>query len=303
MKEPIILGFLCNWCSYAAADLAGVSRFQYPANLRIIRVPCTGEVDVVHILRAFENGVDGVIVSGCLKEQCHYTDGNIKAEERVAFAKKLLKAIGFGEERLEMFFMSASMGGTFVETATDFTNRVKKLGPSPVKKSKAPLYVEGEKRKLFIEQLKKLATKNLDALDFVVEEVEGFGKVEIDANKCTGCGSCANICDAKAMKAVDSENNRRISFTQAYCVACKKCEEQCDEKALKVSSVFDLKKILSLEETVFKEAPLLSCVSCGIPFAPEVQVKRLEESLKESLLFCPGCRSKAKAEKIAKMVF
>jgi coenzyme F420-reducing hydrogenase delta subunit/NAD-dependent dihydropyrimidine dehydrogenase PreA subunit len=297
--EPVVVAFLCNWCGYAAADLAGVSRLQYPPNIRIIRVPCTGEIDIAHILRAFEDGIDGVFIAGCLKEQCHYIDGNYKAEERISFTKALLKAIGFEEKRLEMFFISASMGTTFAETAQSFVERIGKLGPSLSENSGLPAYREGEKRIFLIEQIKRLSKKK--DVDFVVEGIEGFGKVELDREKCTGCGSCGNICEPAAIKINDVDSRRIISYTQGYCSACKKCEEQCEEEAIKVSEVFDLQKILSLQEESLSEVELLPCSSCGTMFAPGKQVVGLEEELHESLAVCPDCRSKSKVAKIHKM--
>lgn len=129
--EPIIVSFCCNWCSYAAADLAGVSRYQYPPNIRIIRIPCSGKADPIYILKAFERGADGVLVTGCLEGECHYLTGNFYARDRVERLKRDLEKVGLGG-RLEMFFMSAAMGKKFAEVATDFTERVRKLGPSPL---------------------------------------------------------------------------------------------------------------------------------------------------------------------------
>lgn len=132
--QPRILAICCWWCSYGAADLAGTSKMEYPTNVRIVRVPCTGRVDPVHVLRAFNNGADGVIVAGCLKDGCHYVDGNIKAEARVMNLKRKLKAIGLGDERLEMYFMSAAQSDRFVQAVTEFTERTAKLGPTPLRR-------------------------------------------------------------------------------------------------------------------------------------------------------------------------
>ncbi|MHA1238320.1 MAG: hydrogenase iron-sulfur subunit [Candidatus Odinarchaeia archaeon] len=131
--EPNIIAFCCNECSYAAADLAGTSRLQYPPNIKIILIPCTGKIDITYILEAFKEGADGVIIAGCLKDQCHYVDGNYKAERRVHFTKKILDEIGFGGDRVEMYFMSAAMAKTFQEVVIEFTKRIKTLGPNPLK--------------------------------------------------------------------------------------------------------------------------------------------------------------------------
>jgi len=127
--EPTIIAFCCQWCSYAAADLAGNMRIQYPANVRIVRVPCTGRVDTAHLLRTFEQGADGVFVSGCLPGDCHYLIGNNKCQHRIDALKKILDRIGLGADRLEIFYNSAAMGPQFARTCLDFTERIRKLGP------------------------------------------------------------------------------------------------------------------------------------------------------------------------------
>jgi len=131
--EPIVLCFACQWCSYGAADLAGVSRIQYPPNVRIIRVPCSGRVDVLHVVKAFQNGADGVIVTGCHIGDCHYIDGNVKAKDRVEVLKKALEALGIEPERLEIGFASSSEGQKFAKMMTNFVEKITKLGPNPLK--------------------------------------------------------------------------------------------------------------------------------------------------------------------------
>ena len=127
--EPKILAYCCQWCSYAAADLAGNMRLQYPPNVRIIQVPCTGRVDQLHLLRAFEDGADGVFISGCLLDDCHYLTGNYKCTRRVAHTKKILEQIGINPDRLEMFYNSSAMGPQFAQTCREFTKRIQELGP------------------------------------------------------------------------------------------------------------------------------------------------------------------------------
>jgi F420-non-reducing hydrogenase iron-sulfur subunit len=131
--EPKIIAFLCNWCSYAGADLAGVSRMQYPANTRTIRVMCTGTISPHHILKAFQKGADGVIVAGCHIGDCHYLKGNYMTIKRVAILKELLKFTGFQEERLRLDWISAAEGVRFAELVRTFTQRIKELGPSQLK--------------------------------------------------------------------------------------------------------------------------------------------------------------------------
>ncbi len=131
--EPKIIGFLCNWCSYAGADLAGVSRIQYPPNLRVIRVMCSGRVDPVIILDMFANGADGVIVMGCHPGDCHYIEGNLHEERKIKMLKNLVELTGLESGRLRLEWVSAAEGQRFARIITDFTEQVKKLGPSPVK--------------------------------------------------------------------------------------------------------------------------------------------------------------------------
>jgi len=135
--EPVIVAFCCHYCAYTAADMAGSMRLAYPSNVKIVRVPCSGKVDVKHILRALQNGADGVYVAGCLEGDCHFKNGNVKAARRVAYAKKLLDEIGIGGDRVEMITMSAGMGERFARTATDITEKIRELGPNPVKNALA----------------------------------------------------------------------------------------------------------------------------------------------------------------------
>lgn len=130
--EPQIIAFCCHYCAYGAADLAGSMRLNYPANVKIVKLPCTGKVDILYLLKAFEDGADGVYVAGCLDGNCHFTDGNIKAKRRVNQAKKLLDEIGIGSDRLEMFNMSASMGPKFAEVAREMTEKIRNLGANPL---------------------------------------------------------------------------------------------------------------------------------------------------------------------------
>jgi F420-non-reducing hydrogenase iron-sulfur subunit len=128
--KPRILGFLCNWCSYAGADLCGVSRYQFPPSMRVIRLMCSGRVDLEFVIRAFANGNDGVFIGGCWLGECHYvTEGNYDALSTMHLGKKLLEAAGLNPERLRLEWVSASEGIRYAEIVTDFTNRLKELGP------------------------------------------------------------------------------------------------------------------------------------------------------------------------------
>ena len=132
--EPEIIVFACHYCAYAAADLAGSMRLQYPSNIRMIKLPCTGKLEVIHLLRAIEAGADGVYAAGCLEGECHYLKGNLWARKRINYVKTLLEELGIEPERVEMYNMSSAMGAKFAEVATEFTKRIKELGPNPVKR-------------------------------------------------------------------------------------------------------------------------------------------------------------------------
>ena len=129
--EPKIIAFLCNWCSYAGADLAGTSRLQYPANIRIIRVPCSGRINPLYIIKALVDGADGVMVSGCHPGDCHYLTGNMYARRRHTILKRLLSEAGFEPDRVHFTWVSASEGSRFAEVVGEVCGRVKKLGPNP----------------------------------------------------------------------------------------------------------------------------------------------------------------------------
>lgn len=134
--EPRIIGFLCNWCSYTGADLAGTSRMKYPPNVLTIRVMCSGRVDPGFILDAFRNGADGVIVCGCHLGDCHYVNGNHKCIRRIPLTKKILEGMGIPPERLRLEWVSASEGARFQEVITSFTNEIRNMGPMQLKEWK-----------------------------------------------------------------------------------------------------------------------------------------------------------------------
>lgn len=127
--EPRIIAFCCNWCSYAGADLAGVSRFQYPTNVRIIRVMCSGRVDPVFIIKAFRKGADGVIVAGCHPNDCHYISGNRKAALRAEFLQEFLDTLGIEPERFKLEWIAGSEGEKFAKTVRKMVDEIRVLGP------------------------------------------------------------------------------------------------------------------------------------------------------------------------------
>lgn len=134
--EPKVVAFCCHYCAYSAADLAGSMRLEYSPNIRIVRIMCTGKVDTLHLLKAFEDGADAVYVAGCEEGSCHFLEGNLRAKKKVAQAKKLLMELGIEPERLEMYNISASNSVLFAKAADEMTERARKLGPTPLKKRK-----------------------------------------------------------------------------------------------------------------------------------------------------------------------
>lgn len=133
-EEPKIVGFLCNWCSYAGADLAGTGRIQYSPNIKIIRVMCSGSVDSIYVLRALFEGADAVLIAGCHPGDCHYVDGNYRARRKFVLLKSILGTLGLEDERIWLRWVSASEGKKFAETVTEINDDCKERGPNPIPK-------------------------------------------------------------------------------------------------------------------------------------------------------------------------
>ncbi len=134
--EPELTAFTCIYCGSMAADTAGALRVSYPANVKLFRFPCTGKVDVEYILKAFEEGADGVYIVACSIGNCHHLHGNVRATKRLAYARQLLAQVGIEGERLGIFYMSGSQAHAFAGAAQEMTERVRKLGPSPLRKTR-----------------------------------------------------------------------------------------------------------------------------------------------------------------------
>ena len=131
--EPVVVAFLCNWCSYAGADLAGTSRLKYPSNVRSIRVMCSGRVDPVFVLDALKEGIDGVLVAGCHPGDCHYQSGNYKTNRKMKLIQRLLSDLNVDPRRVRFDYISASEGQKFADVVTEFVQTLKELGPNPLK--------------------------------------------------------------------------------------------------------------------------------------------------------------------------
>jgi coenzyme F420-reducing hydrogenase delta subunit len=134
--EPLVVAFCCHYCAYTAADLAGSMRLEYAPNIRIVKIMCTGKVDTILLLKAFEDGADAVYVAGCEEGSCHFLEGNIRAKKKVEQAKKMLAEVGIEPERLSMYHISASNSTLFAQAANEMTEIARKLGPNPLKKSR-----------------------------------------------------------------------------------------------------------------------------------------------------------------------
>ncbi|MFH1262930.1 MAG: hydrogenase iron-sulfur subunit [Pseudomonadota bacterium] len=130
--EPRIVGFLCNWCSYTGADLAGTSRIKYPPNIRIIRVMCSARIDPSFVMKALEGGADGVLICGCHPGDCHYVEGNYKAMRRYELLKRVMRWYGIEEDRVRLEWVSASEGQRFADIVADMTEKLRRLGPSQI---------------------------------------------------------------------------------------------------------------------------------------------------------------------------
>ena len=131
--EPRIVAFTCQYCAYASVDLAGTLHRPYPASLRVIRLPCSGKLDTIHVLKAFEDGADGVCLIACTEANCHHIDGSKRARQRIAYIQSLLKEIGLEPERLAILTATSAMDGSFPQAARALTESIRKLGPSPLR--------------------------------------------------------------------------------------------------------------------------------------------------------------------------
>ena len=241
--KPRIVGFLCNWCCYGGADLCGVSRFQYPPYLRVIRLMCSGRVDPSFILRAFSNGTDGVFIGGCHLNDCHYnTEGNYDALNVMHLCKKLLEHIGVNPDRLRLEWVSAGEGIRFAEVMNDFGKKIESLGPLGKSEGIGQNELQskiGEIIKLvpYIKMVcqDKLASRlktpqEYDGL-FTRDEIEKlFREVVsyyIDPTKCQACSICLKKCPAGSI--LGGKNQIHV-IDQEKCIKCGTCFEACPSR-------------------------------------------------------------------------
>jgi F420-non-reducing hydrogenase iron-sulfur subunit len=259
--KPSILGFLCNWCCYGGADLAGVSRYQFPPYIRVIRVMCSGRVDLSFVLRAFSNGTDGVFIGGCHLNDCHYnTHGNFDALSMTQLAKKLLEHVGINPDRLRIEWVSAGEGIRYADIMTDFAKQIEKLGPlgSSEGKDRQELKSKIKEVNKLVPYMKlvkkeKLASHLPDEADylklFTLEEVEALlaeaPSYYIDPDKCQACMICARNCPVEA---IDSGKGLIHIIDQEKCIKCGTCLEVCPPR-------FGAVKKLTAEEPVPPPVP------------------------------------------------
>ena len=214
-SKPEILAFLCNWCSYAGADLAGTSRISYPANIRPVRVMCSGRVEPSFILNAFMTGIDGVLVSGCHPGDCHYISGNLKAEKNVKATKEILKLLGLGPERLRLEWISASEGQKFADVVKDFARELKGWGPNPLLKEPKQKGIKAKRKP-------------------ISETIE-----ETNIRLCLECGKCSSSCPITRMNPDFSPRmtvkrilggSEELSINDPgiwTCLTCGLCQQRC----------------------------------------------------------------------------
>jgi len=254
--KPSILGFLCNWCCYGGADLAGVSRYQFPPYIRVIRVMCSGRVDLSFVLRAFSNGTDGVFIGGCHLNDCHYnTQGNFDALSMTHLCKKLLEHVGINPDRLRIEWVSAGEGIRYADIMTDFATQIKKLGPlgSSEGTDRNELKSRLEEVKKLVPYIKlvkkdKLASRLPNEEEylklFTSDEVETLlseaPSYYIDPDKCQACMLCARKCPAEA---ITGGKNQIHVIDQEKCIKCGTCLEACPPR-------FGAVKKLTAEEPV-----------------------------------------------------
>ncbi len=284
-----IIGFCCNECAYAAADLAGSTHRKHPANVLVVRIPCSGTFDPSWLVYALARGADAAFVAGCRKGECHYVDGNLKAEKRVDFVKELLEAVGVEPERVEMFFMASSEPHKFLAAAEEMARRVERLGPLPRDRRLERIRM-GKKRNL-VEALRAI-TKKVE--DVTLPAIPGF-KVPVFDESCIGCGACAEACEQGALRITDSNGFRTILVSAARCNACGDCVKICEEngeRALKLGGLRVTQLLAEWSEGI--RIPLVRCEVCGSYFATEGELRKAG-----SPRVCLSCREISAARAIS----
>ena len=239
--HPKLVGFLCNWCSYAGADLAGTSRIHHDIAVRAIRVMCSGRVEPAFVIKAFQEGADGVIIAGChVPSDCHYTNGNYKALARYETFLPLLEELGIDKERLQLHWISASEGEKFAKVMNEFSAAIRKLGPLKIDKEKfCRLQKAGDDPFDECPVIRK-------SQEFAACEAASSGMIDLEArkslnkpartmepsivfdpNKCIRCGSCVESCSHQGIEAIKLDKEEGVVIDDAKCVRCGQCVLSC----------------------------------------------------------------------------
>ena len=322
--EPKILALICRWCTSAGADLAGVSRLTYPPNILPITVNCTGRIDPLFILRGLENGADGVLVSGCHVGDCHYVDGNVKAMKRFNFFKKILEEMGMGD-RVIFEHVSASEGAKWAKITKEFTEKVRRLGPSPLRGNRkvTELYIDESYRKkhgirdILVSVAEQSGYEPKEKVFFDAEEVmEGYGFPKRDPEKCIGCYACYSVCPEDVITIQDVQDKRKYGTLHAFCVVCKECQKACPQEAIEIVPGFELLSYLKREPLWDLDLEMQKCSICGEYFSVtlfsnelenRIRAKKGDDSISSlNLPFnpfttCPQCKRESFAKIVAKL--
>ncbi len=248
--KPKMIGIICNWCCYGGADLCGVSRFQYPTYIRLVRVMCSGRVDLKHIFLAFANGADAMFIGGCHINDCHYNpEGNYDALSMVNLCKKLLEHVGINPKRLRLEWVSAGEGIRFANIMNEFGKEIEDLGPLGKSEGVAPAELKSRLEKVGklipyfkLTKMKELAIHDPDQqmytrlytseeVDRLIREAPSY---YIDPEKCRACMTCAGRCPADA---IISLKNQVHIVDQEKCIRCGTCFEVCPPKFRAVTKI------------------------------------------------------------------
>ncbi|WP_319522301.1 hydrogenase iron-sulfur subunit [uncultured Desulfosarcina sp.] len=250
---PKIVGIICNWCCYGGADLCGVSRFQYPPHIRLIRVMCSARADIKHIFHAFSNGADGMLVGGCHLDDCHYiTHGNYEAMSMVQLAKKLLAHAGVDPRRLRIEWVSAGEGIRFANLMNEFSREIEGLGPLGQAEGEKPDELEAglaavtrlipyiklvKKEKLSLHLRENPAAyDDLYTMDEIEELLGSVPSFYIDPDRCQACMICSRRCPVNA---IDGRKNRIHVIDQKRCIHCGTCLDVCPPKFGAICTIVD----------------------------------------------------------------
>lgn len=302
--EPKIIGLFCRWCTSAGADLAGVSRMEYPPNVLPVQVNCSGRMDPLLVLRAFEAGADGVLIGGCHIGDCHYIDGNVKAWKRFGFLTKILKEMGLAE-RFRTEHISASEAQKFKQTVISFTETIKGLGPSPIGQNKSLVKIDwsqdrrkkGAIRDILLSLAESVDYEPKKSFEILAEEVmEGYGAPKRDPDKCVLCFACSTCCPEEVIVVEDVQNKRVYGTLSHNCMYCKKCEEICPQEAIKVVPSFEMFSFFKGIPVKDLEGELQQCEDCGQYFASPKHIELVKSKSQTKITpsqvwkLCPSCR-------------